>query len=242
MTPAAFPRTSRYDLEWVSRNSLGENALAQAEALSRFIPFGPRTRVLDLGCGRAISSIFLAREFGAQVWAADKDVSPTENLARIRDAGCAERVFPLRADARELPFASGFFDAALAIDSYHYYGTDERFPASFLRFVAEKGYVGIADIALSREIPTIQDAPDFLKPTFAAHWSFVHTIAWWRAQWERTGLVEVVAAEAVPGGRDLLADYAKNRVESSRADEIARAAALDSEELLLLFTLVVRKI
>ena len=242
MTRAAFPRTNRYDGEWVCRNSLGENALAQAETLSRFIPLGPQTRVLDLGCGKAISSIFLAREFGSEVWAVDRNVSPTENLARIRDAGCADRVFPLRGDARELPFASGFFHAAIAIDSYHYYGTDERFPASLLRFVAEKGYVGIADIALAREIPTIQDAPEFLKPTFADHWSFVHTIAWWKAQWERTGLVETVAAEPVPGSRALLADYARDRLRSNRADEIARAASLDSDEWLLLFCLVARRL
>jgi cyclopropane fatty-acyl-phospholipid synthase-like methyltransferase len=31
----------------------------------------PGMRVLDLGCGRALSSIFLHREFGLQVWAAD---------------------------------------------------------------------------------------------------------------------------------------------------------------------------
>ena len=31
----------------------------------------PGMRVLDLGCGTAISSIFLAKEFGLQAWAAE---------------------------------------------------------------------------------------------------------------------------------------------------------------------------
>ena len=31
----------------------------------------PGMRVLDLGCGKGLSSIFLAKEFGVQVWAAD---------------------------------------------------------------------------------------------------------------------------------------------------------------------------
>jgi cyclopropane fatty-acyl-phospholipid synthase-like methyltransferase len=31
----------------------------------------PSMRVLDLGCGRAMSSIFLHREFDVQVWAVD---------------------------------------------------------------------------------------------------------------------------------------------------------------------------
>jgi cyclopropane fatty-acyl-phospholipid synthase-like methyltransferase len=78
-------------------------------------------RVLDLGCGRALSSIFLHREFGVQVWATDLWFSAAENLQRIRDAGIEDGVFPLHADARSLPFAPTFFDAIISIDSFVYY-------------------------------------------------------------------------------------------------------------------------
>jgi methylmalonyl-CoA mutase C-terminal domain/subunit len=44
-------------------------------------------RVLDIGCGRAVSSIFLRREFGVQVWATDLWFTASENQQRIRDAG-----------------------------------------------------------------------------------------------------------------------------------------------------------
>jgi cyclopropane fatty-acyl-phospholipid synthase-like methyltransferase len=49
-------------------------------------------RVLDLGCGRAASSIFLHREFGVQVWAMDLWFNASENMQRIRDAGVEEKV------------------------------------------------------------------------------------------------------------------------------------------------------
>ena len=75
---------------------------------------------------RAASSIFLHREFGVQVWAADLWFSPAENLERIRDAGAEAGVFPIRADARALPFATEFFDAVVSIDSFVYYGTDAQ--------------------------------------------------------------------------------------------------------------------
>ena len=76
-----------------------------AEWLAEKMDLRPGMRVLDLGCGRALSSIFLHREFGVQVWAADLWFSPAENVRRVRDAGAEGGVFPLRADAKALPFA-----------------------------------------------------------------------------------------------------------------------------------------
>jgi cyclopropane fatty-acyl-phospholipid synthase-like methyltransferase len=66
--------------------------------------------VLDLGCGRAVSSIFLVREIGLQVWATDRWIPASDNWQRISAAGLQDRVFPIHADAHSLPFADGFFD------------------------------------------------------------------------------------------------------------------------------------
>ena len=71
-------------------------------------------RVLDLGYGKATSSIFLAREFGIEAWAADGATSPTENRKRAIEMDCDASVFPLRVDAHSLPFAKEFFDAVIA--------------------------------------------------------------------------------------------------------------------------------
>src|SRR5690348_13668358 len=68
----AVPRASRYDLAWADAHSLGENVLLFAESLCRVLPLQPGMRVLDLGCGHALSSIFLAREFDVTVWAVDR--------------------------------------------------------------------------------------------------------------------------------------------------------------------------
>jgi len=219
----------------------GQDPLAQADSVAGAMELRPGMRVLDLGCGRAASSIFLANRFGVRVWAADRDVSPTENLATVRNAGREEAVFPVRADARDLPFAHDYFDAVIAIDSYYYFGTDERFLPYLVRFLKRGGYIGIADIAFSREIASAAEAPAFLRPTFARHWSFVHSIGWWRRKWEKTGLVDVVAAEPIPESRALLREYVADRAMADRRDEIARAAAMDREGLLELFRLVARK-
>jgi cyclopropane fatty-acyl-phospholipid synthase-like methyltransferase len=64
-------------------------------------------RVHDLGCGKAVSSIFLAKEFGVTVWAARLRIKPTDNWARIEAADLTDRVLPQHAEAHALPFAKG---------------------------------------------------------------------------------------------------------------------------------------
>jgi len=127
ISPIAFPLAAQYDPRWIRENALGENALCQAESLARRLPLRAGMRILDLGCGKATSSIFLAREFGVEVWAADGATSASENRKRAVALGCEASVFPLRVDAHGLPFAKDFFDAVIAIDSFLYYGTDDRY-------------------------------------------------------------------------------------------------------------------
>src|SRR5688572_24559568 len=109
-------------------------------------------RVLDLGCGRASSSIFLRREFGVQVWATDLWFSASENMQRIRDSDVDDGVFPIHADAHSLPFAAEFFDAIISIDSFPYYGTDALYLNYLAQFVKPNGQVGIAGAGVMREI------------------------------------------------------------------------------------------
>ena len=63
------------------QRSGGANSLWVTEWLTTAMDLRPGMRVLDLGCGRASSSIFLHREFGLQVWATDLWFSAAENCA-----------------------------------------------------------------------------------------------------------------------------------------------------------------
>ncbi len=59
-----FPKAAAYEPTWVLQNQMGPNALWLTEWLCEVLPLEPRMRVLDQGCERAMSSVFLAREFG----------------------------------------------------------------------------------------------------------------------------------------------------------------------------------
>jgi SAM-dependent methyltransferase len=195
-----FPRASGYHPEWVLAGvGGGANPLWLTEWLCEALDLRPGMRVLDLGCGRALSSVFLRREFGAQVWAADLWFSPTENLRRVRDAGVEDGVFPIHANAGALPFAAEFFDAVVSVDSFMYYGTDDLYLNSLARFVKPGGPVGIAQAGLTREIDG--EVPEHLRAWWAQDqpWCFP-TADWWRRHWARTGILDVGVADALPDG------------------------------------------
>lgn len=238
---ADFPLTAKYDPRWIAENALGENALCQTEYLARQLRFRAGMRVLDLGCGKATSSIFLAREFGVEVWAIDEAVAPSDNHQRAIALDSQLRVFPLSIDARRLPFANEFFDVVIGIDSFLYFATDERYLAYLAPFIKPGGYIGIVDIGFTREVQSAAHAPEYLRPEFAEHWSYVHTLSWWREHWEKTGLVDVQYAELLPQSDELLRDYIRDRPPEQAENAIMRASRRDNDGLISLFCLVARK-
>jgi cyclopropane fatty-acyl-phospholipid synthase-like methyltransferase len=197
-----FPRSSQYDPEWVAENQMGPNALWMTEWLCEQMELRRGMRVLDMGCGKALSSVFLAREFGVRVWANDLWIKATENWNRVRDAGVEDRVFPLHAEARALPYAEGFFDAIVSTDTYHYFGTDNLYLEYFVKFVEPGGQIGIVVPATMRELDG--EVPQHLmriwEPDYPHQLFSFHTVQWWRRHWEQTRLVDIALADTLEDG------------------------------------------
>ena len=103
---------------------MGPNSFRLLDELIRRAPASPcYDRTLDLGCGMALTSVFMANETPAeQVYAFDLWVSATDNYKRIRSLDLENRIIPIHGDAMDMPFAHGFFDAIVSVDSYHYFG------------------------------------------------------------------------------------------------------------------------
>ncbi|MBO0706726.1 MAG: methyltransferase domain-containing protein [Candidatus Dormibacteraeota bacterium] len=216
LLPPEFPRANRYDVDWQVRNAMGPNPLWLLEPLSERLRLRPGMRVLDLGCGRAATSIFLAREFGVSVCAADLWIAPTDNARRIEEAGVADRVFPLRVEAHALPFADEWFDAVVSVDAYHYFGTDALYLSQLVRLLRPEGRLGIC-------VPgTVRELGDEFPPHLAPHLTpndvgTFKTPQWWAALWRRSGLVEVEYAEPVPDGWALWRRWAEGCLAHGRA-------------------------
>jgi SAM-dependent methyltransferase len=202
LTNERFLRSNKYHPEWVVASaSGGANSLWLTEWLTTVISLRPGMRVLDLGCGRASSSIFLHREFGVEVWAADLWFSASENLRRIRDAHVERHVFPIQANARSLPFAVEFFDAILSMDSFVYYGTDDLYLSYLARFLRPGGRLGIAGAGLMHEMDG--PLPEHLRKWWTSDLCCLHSADWWRRHWSRSMAVDVELADSMPDGWEL---------------------------------------
>jgi SAM-dependent methyltransferase len=196
---ARYPRSAKYDVDWIVENQVGSHCLWLAESLCAVMDVCPGMRVLDLGCGKAISSIFMATEFGLQVWAADLWVAPTDNWQRIQEAGLADQVFPVRAEAREMPFAEAFFDAIVGINCLQFFGTDNYYLQNHLiKLVKPGGQIGMVVPGILNEFDGL--VPDYLRPFWQPGFYSWHSPDWWRVHWMRTGMVEVEVCDTFPDG------------------------------------------
>ena len=190
------------DIRKHSQYFVGSNCIVLIKELCKKMTFKPGMRVLDMGCGAGFTSIILAKEFGVTVFANDLWFSASENYERFVKAGVSDKVFPIHADARDLPYADGFFDAAISVDSYHYFGTDECYLCDhYAKLVKQGGQFGLVNPGLSREFE--KGLPDSLKLFWEPNMYAWHSAKWWRHLWQKSGLVDVTYAEEIPNGKTI---------------------------------------
>jgi SAM-dependent methyltransferase len=216
-----YPLTKKYDQSWISENWMGPNPLILLEELCQHLDLTSGMKVLDMGCGKGLTSVFLAKEFGVTVFANDLWISAAENLKRFEQAGVADLVFPIHAEAHALPYAEAFFDAAISIDSYHYYGADESyFPCTFSKLVKPGGQLGIVIPGLTKEFD--KGYPDTLERFWKSYngelFTF-HSGAWWRHLWEKTGIASTIACYDMEKPKEIGRPWAEWADASMQFDE-----------------------
>ena len=190
-----FPRTSKYDPDWLVELDMGCPTLWLLERLCEKVELRPGMRILDLGCGKAAGAIFLAKEFDVQVWAVDIAVSQSENWERIRKINLDDQVFPLRADARELPFPRDFFDAIICVNSLFFFATDDIYLKHHLiPRVKPGGQIGSVVPGFYTEFDGTppDDIPEHLKQYWESCMLYAwHSAEWWKRHWLKTEEVDV---------------------------------------------------
>ncbi|RKJ07365.1 methyltransferase domain-containing protein [bacterium D16-54] len=141
--------------EYISAETMmGPNSVRiLAELFDRYpLQLAPDDRILDLGCGTGLTSLVIAKETGAKVFANDLWVSAEENGRRFVEWGVGELITPVCEDANDLHFEKNQFRALISIDSYHYFaGSKGFFQEKILPFMKDDGVVLIGIPGLKDE-------------------------------------------------------------------------------------------
>ena len=117
----------KYKQHFTAQLMMGPNTIRLLDEMVTRYPLDGCARLMDLGCGTGLSSLYLAQETDASIFAVDLWIGATANSGRFAAWQVDDRVVPLHADARELPFAEKYFDAIVSVDAYHYFGCDSTF-------------------------------------------------------------------------------------------------------------------
>jgi hypothetical protein len=86
----------------------------------------------------------------------------------------------------------------VSIDSFIYYGTDDLYLNDIARFVKPGGAIAVAGAGLTREFDG--PLPDHLREWWTHDLWCLHSAAWWRRHWERTGIMDIELADDMPDG------------------------------------------
>ena len=214
-----YVRSEKYDTPELMKKIMGPNPVKLEEELllQHEIPAG--SVVCDLGSGQGLTSVFLAREYGFTVYAADLWSDPEENRKFFDSMGLSgEQIIPVKADASALPFEKNFFDAVVCVDSYNYFGRDTAYlDEKLLPFVRSGGYIYIAVPGMK------EDLHDNIPPELLLSWTpeqldYIHDADYWRNIVNCCCGAEEVSVNVMESNIEVWADWLKQDNEYAVGD------------------------
>lgn len=220
-----YIRSEAYATPELMAKIMGPNPIKLEEELlqDHRIPAG--AVVCDLGSGQGLTSVFLAKEYGFTVYAADLWSDPEENRRFFREMGLDDRqIIPVHADATALPFEKEFFDAVISTDSFNYFGRDpEYLDQKLLPFVKKGGYLYIAIPGMKR------DCHEDLPPELLLSWTpeqlaYMHDVPYWRNMVEQSREAEVIEVGEMESNDEVWSDWLKQENEYAVGDRKAMEA------------------
>jgi Methyltransferase domain. len=181
-----YPKAHKYDA-LISSKIMGPNPVKLAEELLQNTRIKPGSVIMDLGSGQGLTSVFLAKEYGYTVYAADLWSDPSENMRFFRSEGLTEKeIIPVHADATALPFAHEFFDGVVCLDSYNYFGRDENYLGEkLLPFVKHGGWLYICIPGMKKDLHANLPA-ELLASWTPEQLDYIHDVSYWKGILSKT--------------------------------------------------------
>jgi ubiquinone/menaquinone biosynthesis C-methylase UbiE len=122
--------------------------------LGRMLGLSSASRVLDVACGKGTTAVFLAKEFGCEVFGIDYG---DQNVAAARSLAQADHVDSRvqfdRSDAENLPFSDGSFNAVICECAFCTFPEKAASATEFFRVLRPGGRVGVSDLTRAEVLP-----------------------------------------------------------------------------------------
>lgn len=222
--------------EFIRENLMGPNVAILFDELCRNeLPRRETDRFCDLGCGAGLSSLIAADCFPGTIYAVDSWNTPEQNRERFDRFACGSRIEAVQADAPDLPFPVGFFDALFSLDSYNYFGREEGVIDAIARYVKPGGRILLSIPGLVRTLD------DGMMRVFSASWTpeqmdYIRTIDWWHELLAKSNAVIIDEISAMDCHERAWADWLACDNEYARGDR----AAIEAGGLNLMNTIQVK--
>ncbi len=211
--------SEKYNTPKLMEKIMGPNPIKLEEELLQDCKIPKNAVVCDLGSGQGLTSVFLAKEYGFKVYAADLWSEPEENMKFFKEMGLSEKeIVPVKADATDLPFEKEFFDAVVSTDSYNYFGRDPKFAdEKLLPFVKSGGYVYITIPGMKK------DCHDDLPKELLLSWTpeqmdYMHDTDYWKKILSECKSAKVISVSEMESNDEVWADWLKQENEYAVGD------------------------
>ena len=220
-----YPLSENYSSDFFMSKIMGPNPLKLEEELLLEHKIPKDAVVCDLGSGQGLTSVFLAKEYGFKVYAADLWSDPDENRRFFTEMGLDEKqIVPVKADAEALPFEKEFFDAVVSVDSYNYFGRSPEFlDNKLLPFVKGGGYIYIAIPGMKK------NCHDNLPAELLLSWTpeqleYMQDIEYWKNTVSACRDAEIISVSEMESNDEVWADWLKQDNEYAIGDRKAMEA------------------
>ncbi len=203
-----YKLSKKYSTKKFMSMIMGPNPIKLEEELLKNANIQKGEIVCDLGSGTGLTSVFLAKEFGAKVYATDLWSDPDDNMNFFISQGLSkDNIISVKADATNLNFKKEFFDKIISVDSYNYFGRDENYlDNKLLPFLKKGGYIYISIPGMKKDCH--KNLPrELLLSWTSEQLEYMHDIDWWKSIISKSKDCEIVEIKEMESNEEVWNDW-----------------------------------